>query len=124
MSRFWKIALVVVVVLVLAVVGLRLMHKPGGQPGQANAQGQGEEGKQPPVPVTVVPVARQDVPVYLTALGTVQALNTVAISQLNWRMKLWSDLVMEPLTQVTPSNQWTCRQALGLAGAGQTSRRL
>jgi multidrug efflux system membrane fusion protein len=80
MSRFWKIALVVVVVLVLAVVGLRLMHKPGGQPGQANAQGQGEEGKQPPVPVTVVPVARQDVPVYLTALGTVQALNTVAIS--------------------------------------------
>ncbi|MGN2248709.1 efflux RND transporter periplasmic adaptor subunit [Frateuria sp. GZRe14] len=80
MSRFWKIALVVLVVLVLAVVGLRLMHKPGGQPGQANAQGQGEEGKQPPVPVTVVPVARQDVPVYLTALGTVQALNTVAIS--------------------------------------------
>ncbi|MGN2253127.1 efflux RND transporter periplasmic adaptor subunit [Frateuria sp. GZRe12] len=80
MSRFWKIALIVVVVLVLAVVGLRLMHKPGGQPGQANAQGQGEEGKQPPVPVTVVPVARQDVPVYLTALGTVQALNTVAIS--------------------------------------------
>ena len=80
MSRFWKIALVVVVVLVLAVVGVRLMHKPGGQPGQANAQGQGEEGKQPPVPVTVVPVARQDVPVYLTALGTVQALNTVAIS--------------------------------------------
>ncbi|UGB45798.1 efflux RND transporter periplasmic adaptor subunit [Frateuria edaphi] len=80
MSRFWKIALVLVVVLVLAVVGLRLMHKPGGQPGQANAQGQGEEGKQPPVPVTVVPVARQDVPVYLTALGTVQALNTVAIS--------------------------------------------
>src|SRR3569833_211144 len=80
MSRFWKIALVVVVVLVLAVVGLRLMHKPGGQPGQANAQGQDKEGQQPPVPVTVVPVARQDVPVYLTALGTVQALNTVAIS--------------------------------------------
>ncbi|MGN2246629.1 efflux RND transporter periplasmic adaptor subunit [Frateuria sp. GZRR35] len=80
MSRFWKIALIVVVVLVLAFVGLRLMHKPGGQPGQANAQGQGKEGQQPPVPVTVVPVARQDVPVYLTALGTVQALNTVAIS--------------------------------------------
>ena len=77
MSRFWKIALAVVVVLVLLVVGLRLMHKPGGQ---ANAQGQGKEGQPPPVPVTVVPVARQDVPVYLTALGTVQALNTVAIS--------------------------------------------
>jgi multidrug efflux system membrane fusion protein len=80
MSRFWKIALVVVVVLVLLGVGLRLMHKPGGpQAGQAKAQD--KEGQQgPPVPVTVVPVARQDVPVYLTALGTVQALNTVAIS--------------------------------------------
>jgi multidrug efflux system membrane fusion protein len=80
MSRFWKIALVVVVVLVLAVVGLSLMHKPGGKPGQVNAQDQDKEGQQPPVPVTVVPVARQDVPVYLTALGTVQALNTVAVS--------------------------------------------
>ncbi|WP_424682266.1 efflux RND transporter periplasmic adaptor subunit [Frateuria sp. YIM B11624] len=80
MSRFWKIALVVVVVLVLAVVGLRLMHKPGGpQAGQAQPQGK-EGGQQPPVPVTVVPVARQDVPVYLTALGTVQALNTVVVS--------------------------------------------
>jgi len=80
MSRFWKIALVVVVVLVLAVVGLRLMHKPGGsRPGQAQAQGK-EGEQQPPVPVTVVPVARQDVPVYLTALGTVQALNTVVVS--------------------------------------------
>ncbi|MEI7036811.1 efflux RND transporter periplasmic adaptor subunit [Fulvimonas yonginensis] len=79
MSRFWKIALVVVVALVLLGVGLRLLHKPGGpQPGQARAQG--KEGEQPPVPVTVVPVARQNVPVYLTALGTVQALNTVAVS--------------------------------------------
>jgi len=79
MSRFWKIALVVVVVLVLIGVGLRLMHKPAApQAGQAN--GQGKDGQQAPVPVTVVPVARQDVPVYLTALGTVQALNTVAVS--------------------------------------------
>jgi multidrug efflux system membrane fusion protein len=79
MSRFWKIALAVVVVLVLLVVGLRLMHKPGG-PGAGQGKAQGKEGEQPPVPVTVVPVARQNVPVYLTALGTVQALNTVAIS--------------------------------------------
>ena len=34
----------------------------------------------PPVPVTVVPVVKQNVPVYLTALGTVQALNTVTVS--------------------------------------------
>ena len=79
MSRFWKIALAVVVVLVLLVAGLRLMHKPGG-PHAGQDKAQGKEGEQPPVPVTVVPVARQDVPVYLTALGTVQALNTVAIS--------------------------------------------
>jgi len=32
------------------------------------------------VPVTVEPVVKQDVPVYLTALGTVQALNTVTIN--------------------------------------------
>ena len=40
-------------------------------------RGRGKD--QPPVPVTVVPVASQDVPVYLTALGTVQARNTVTV---------------------------------------------
>jgi multidrug efflux system membrane fusion protein len=77
MSRFWKIALIVVVVIVLAVVGMRLLHKPGGP---AAAQ-DGDKGKDAtPVPVTVVPVVKQNVPVYLTALGTVQALNTVTVS--------------------------------------------
>ncbi len=33
-----------------------------------------------PVPVTVEPVTKQNVPVYLTALGTVQALNTVTVN--------------------------------------------
>lgn len=33
----------------------------------------------PPVPVTVAQVTRKDVPVYFDALGTVQALNTIAI---------------------------------------------
>ncbi len=76
MSRFWKIALIVVAVVVLAIVAVRLLHKPGGagRPG-------GMDGKDnAPVPVTVVPVARENVPVYLTALGTVQALNTIAVN--------------------------------------------
>jgi multidrug efflux system membrane fusion protein len=78
MSRFWKIALIVAAVVVLAIVGLRLLHKPGGA---GKGDGQGPGGKDnTPVPVTVVPVARQNVPVYLTALGTVQALKTIAVN--------------------------------------------
>lgn len=83
MSRFWKIALIVVVVLVVLVVAVGLLHKPGG-PHAAQAAAQGKDGQNgqdaTPVPVTAVPVAREDVPVYLTALGTVQALNTVAVN--------------------------------------------
>lgn len=88
MSRFWKIALIVVALIVVAAVGFRLLHKPAPA-GSASAQtagkskdGKGKDGKDetPPVPVTVVPVARQNVPVYLTALGTVQALNTVTVN--------------------------------------------
>ncbi|MHB1059203.1 MAG: efflux RND transporter periplasmic adaptor subunit [Rhodanobacter sp.] len=83
MSRFWKIALIVVAVIVVVAVGFRLLHKPAAA-GAASAQaaGKGKDGKDetPPVPVTVVPVARQNVPVYLTALGTVQALNTVTVN--------------------------------------------
>ncbi len=33
----------------------------------------------PPIPVTVTEAAQRDVPIYYDALGTVQALNTVAI---------------------------------------------
>ncbi|MBB3227946.1 multidrug efflux system membrane fusion protein [Luteibacter sp. Sphag1AF] len=89
MSRFWKIALfVLVLVAVGAVAAHFLLGKKGGA-AHGGAQGQsqdkseqGGDGKdkdQPPVPVTVVPVVSQDVPVYLTALGTVQALNTVTV---------------------------------------------
>lgn len=89
MSRFWKIALIVVAVVVVGAVGFRLMHKPGGdQTGQAGGrggqggqgQGQGDDKDNTPVPVTVEPVVKKDVPVYLTALGTVQALNTVTVN--------------------------------------------
>ncbi|MBD8898597.1 efflux RND transporter periplasmic adaptor subunit [Rhodanobacter sp. DHG33] len=74
MSRFWKIALIVVAVVVVAFVAVRLLHKPGG------AGGPGGDKDNPPVPVTVVPVAKENVPVYLTGLGTVQALNTITVN--------------------------------------------
>ncbi|TAL98831.1 MAG: efflux RND transporter periplasmic adaptor subunit [Rhodanobacter sp.] len=77
MSRFWKIALVVLAVVIVAIVGIRVLHKPAGAASQAS--GNGKDGDTPPVPVTVVPVVKQNVPVYLTALGTVQALNTVTV---------------------------------------------
>lgn len=84
MSRFWKIALIVVAVLVVAAVGVRLLHKPAaGSRAQAGAaagkDGPGAKDAEP-VPVTVEPVSVQNVPVYLTALGTVQALNTVTVN--------------------------------------------
>lgn len=81
MSRFWKIALIVIAVIVVAIVGFRLLHKSAGS-ATAQTAGKGKDGKDetPPVPVTVVPVVKQNVPVYLTALGTVQALNTITVN--------------------------------------------
>ncbi len=76
MSRFWKIALIVVAVVVLVIVAVRLLHKPGGA-GRPGGMGGKDDA---PVPVTVVPVVRENVPVYLTALGTVQALNTITVN--------------------------------------------
>ena len=78
MSRFWKIALVAIAVIVVAAVGYRVLHKPAGG---TDASAKGADGAdKAPVPVTVVPVVKQNVPVYLTALGTVQALNTVTVN--------------------------------------------
>ena len=82
MSRFWKIVLLVVAVLVVGFIGVRMLG--GGKPkGDAAAAGDGQEGQERnagPVPVTVVEAARQDVPVYASALGTVAAMNTVTVS--------------------------------------------
>ncbi|MDO1529964.1 efflux RND transporter periplasmic adaptor subunit [Fulvimonas sp. R45] len=79
MSRFWKIALIVVAVIVVLAIGFRLVHKPGGA-GQGRGGAPGAGGDNAPVPVTVVPVAKQDVPIYLTGLGTVVARNTVTVN--------------------------------------------
>lgn len=69
MSR-GKIALIVAGVAVVGLIGWRMI--------QHRSQ-KGGAGADAPVPVTVVPVERRDVPVYLDALGTVQALNTVTV---------------------------------------------
>ena len=97
MSRFWKIALIVIAVLVVGGVAFRLLHKPEAQTaagshrhggGQGSGDNDGKGQNQPggpgqdntPVPVTVEPTVSQNVPVYLTALGTVTALNTVTVN--------------------------------------------
>ncbi|QAU24824.1 efflux RND transporter periplasmic adaptor subunit [Dyella sp. M7H15-1] len=91
MSRFWKIALIVITVLVVGGVAFRLLHKPeatggyghhreAGQGGSASAQSGNNSQDNAPVPVTVEPTVKQNVPVYLTALGTVTALNSVVVN--------------------------------------------
>lgn len=79
MSRFWKIALVVLIAIVVLVVGFRMFGSKGGEGGGFGGSGD-EQKDDAPVSVTVQPVVVQDVPVYLTALGTVSALNTVTVS--------------------------------------------
>ena len=63
--------------LIAGIIGWRLLG-PGDSP-QGRGEGRGRDGDAP-VPVTVVAATTRDVPVYLTALGTVQALNTVTVS--------------------------------------------
>ncbi len=76
MSRFWKIALLVVALLVVAVVAWRAF---GGK-GERRERAGGEDKPDAPVSVTVQAATPKDVPVYLTALGTVAALNTVTVN--------------------------------------------
>ncbi|HKZ11199.1 MAG TPA: efflux RND transporter periplasmic adaptor subunit [Rhodanobacteraceae bacterium] len=47
--------------------------------GPGKSRGPGDLGADTAVPVTVVPVAAANVPIYLTGAGTVQALNTVTV---------------------------------------------
>ena len=93
MSRFWKIALIVIAVIVVVAIGFRLLHTPAATGGRhrhgasasadtsADSSKSGQAGQDnAPVPVTVEPVVSESVPIYLTGLGTVQALNTVTIN--------------------------------------------
>lgn len=68
---------VAVAALIAAIIGWRLLGPDGAAPNRGPA---GARDGNAPVPVTVVAARTEDVPVYLTALGTVQALNTVTVS--------------------------------------------
>lgn len=70
MSR-GKWILIAIVALVVLVIGWQLLHRDAGPPGGDEADA--------PVPVTVVPAATENVPVYLSNQGTVTALNTVNV---------------------------------------------
>lgn len=75
-----KIAGFVIAALIVAAAGYRIVSSGGAA--RHGPMGGGTGGSDQPVPVTVVPVERRNVPVYLYALGTVQALNTVTIKPL------------------------------------------
>jgi len=75
MSR-WKLALIVLAVIVLAIVGWRWLSGSSPAGNRAGRAGDGDAA----IPVTVVAAETRNVPVYLNALGTVQALNTVTVS--------------------------------------------
>ncbi|MDR6672071.1 efflux RND transporter periplasmic adaptor subunit [Xanthomonas sp. 1678] len=83
MSRFWKIALLIVAAVLVVAVGAHFLR---GGTGQGQGQGRGGAGMAgdgddaAPVPVTVVAASSQAVPIYATANGTVTALNTVTIN--------------------------------------------
>lgn len=73
MSR-WKWLLIGVAIMLAGIVAWRLW----GQRAPGPARGAGANDG--PVPVTVVAAERKDVPIFLNALGTVQALNTVTVN--------------------------------------------
>jgi multidrug efflux system membrane fusion protein len=76
MSR-WKWALIVVAIVLVGIIAWRLLAERGKA--GMGARGGAGAGNEAPVPVTVVAVEQKDVPLYLKALGTVQALNTVTV---------------------------------------------
>jgi len=71
MSR-WKITLIVLATLLVAVISYRFIDRK-------SERQRGAQRHTGPIPVTVVKVARRNVPIYLTAQGTVQAFNTVTV---------------------------------------------
>jgi multidrug efflux system membrane fusion protein len=68
----------VLILSILALLTFAACNKSNPQSSQSPA-GMGKNGAGAPVPVSVAPVLRQDVPIMLTGLGTVQAYNTVTL---------------------------------------------
>ncbi len=56
-----------------------MTQRGGATPTQQQATGRPGRGGGPPVPVTVAAAIRQDVPILLDAIGTVQAFNTITV---------------------------------------------
>lgn len=75
MSR-GKWVFIVIVLLIAGALAWRLLGQGPADPGR---RGPGA-GADAPIPVTVEAAVVREVPLYLTALGTVQALNTVTVS--------------------------------------------
>src|SRR5215470_11382312 len=79
--RGWHIAITAVLFALAAGTGLHLARR-GVVPAEASL------GKAPGVPVSVASVVRQDMPIYLVGLGTVQATFTVGIhSQVDGKLQ-------------------------------------
>ena len=72
-SRRWLMALPCL--LVIAGIGYAIWFWPAGSGGQTARDRDANQ----PIPVLVATAAQQDVPIFLDALGTVQAFNTVTI---------------------------------------------
>lgn len=68
-----RVALTVAAIVLLGAAGTMVWRHGGPKRADAAAQ------VRPPVPVTVATASRQDVPIYLSGLGTIQAYNTTAI---------------------------------------------
>jgi multidrug efflux system membrane fusion protein len=71
-------AIVAAVIATLVVLTQACSHKSAAPAAGGKRHG-GAGGDQGPIPVTVVPVAQQDVPIYLNGLGSVLAFNTATI---------------------------------------------
>ena len=85
MSR-WKWALIVIAIVLVGIIAWRLVAERRGA--GFGARGGAGGANEAPVPVTVVAVEQKDVPLYLNALGTVQALNTVTVgAQVSGQLK-------------------------------------
>ena len=65
------------IVLIVVAVAAALVYVFAKSPPQQNRSRFGAEGG--PVPVLAAPAAKADVPVYLDAVGTIKALNTVTV---------------------------------------------
>jgi len=69
----------VIGLILIAVVAALIYHFTGSTQTQRNAGGRARFGAEGPVPVLVADVKKADVPVYLDAVGTTKALNTVTV---------------------------------------------